>query len=194
MRHRRSITVLAFLCLALFATGAQGQILSPCLRPLGIPDKWVENQTPPWDPADTFDPTGPNPDVYQTGFEPLTDQGLPMALVLYHRVEPLQGRSASPVVVSQSGGIGFYQAIVACSGYPHAIGDTFPLASGNLAGPFSSAMEDLISLDTRRGTRRRTTAVVGSSTARSRTAPGSLLYRSSRRTPTPRARPCRRRW
>lgn len=147
MRHRRSITVLAFLCLALFATGAQGQILSPCLRPLGIPDKWVENQTPPWDPADTFDPTGPNPDVYQTGFEPLTDQGLPMALVLYHRVEPLQGRSASPVVVSQSGGIGFYQAIVACSGYPHAIGDTFPLASGNLAGPFSSAMEDLISLD-----------------------------------------------
>ena len=147
MRQRASITVLASLCLALSANAAQAQILSPCLRPLAIPDKWVENQTPPWDPTDTFDPTGPNPDVYLTGFEPLTDQGRAMSLVLYNRVEPLQGRSASPVVVSEPGGGAFYEAIVACSGYPHAVGDTFPLASGNLGGPFGAAIADLIAQD-----------------------------------------------
>jgi hypothetical protein len=147
MRQRASITVLASLCLTLSANAARAQISSPCLRPLAIPDKWVENQTPPWDPTDTFDPTGPHPDVYLTGFESLTDQGLPMSLGLYNRVEPLQGRSASPVVVSEPGGGAFYEAIVTCSGYPHAIGDTFPLASGNLGGPFGAAIADLIAQD-----------------------------------------------
>ena len=121
--------------------------MTPCLRPLAIPDKWLENQTPPWDPTDTFDPTGSNPDVYLGGFDPLTDQGLPMSLVLYNRVEPLQGRSAWPIVVSEPGGGAFYQAIVSCSGYPHAIDQTFPSASGNLSGPFGAAFDELIAQD-----------------------------------------------
>ena len=147
MRARALITLLVSMCVAWSATAAQAQTSSPCLRPLAIPDRWIENQTPPWDPTDTFDRTGSNPDVYLTGFDPLTDQGLPMSLVLYNRVGPLQGRSASPVVIGEPGGIAFYEAIVTCSGYPHAIGDTFSWASGNLGGPFGSAITDLLSQD-----------------------------------------------
>jgi hypothetical protein len=26
-----------------------------CVKPFTIPDKWIENQTPPWDGDDTYD-------------------------------------------------------------------------------------------------------------------------------------------
>ena len=26
-----------------------------CVKPFTVPDKWIESQTPPWDPTDTFD-------------------------------------------------------------------------------------------------------------------------------------------
>jgi Flp pilus assembly protein TadG len=41
-----------------------------CVKPFMIPDKWIENQTPPWDPSDEFDKYRPNgtmidnPDTY----------------------------------------------------------------------------------------------------------------------------------
>jgi hypothetical protein len=41
-----------------------------CVKPFMIPDKWIEKQTVPWDPSDTFDKYRPNgtmianPDVY----------------------------------------------------------------------------------------------------------------------------------
>jgi hypothetical protein len=31
-----------------------------CVKPFMIPDKWIENQTAPWDPSDTFDKYRPN--------------------------------------------------------------------------------------------------------------------------------------
>jgi len=147
MRHRLLITASISFCLALLATTAQAQIASSCLRPLGIPDKWVENQTPPWDSTDTFDPTGANPDVYLTGFDPITDQGLPIALTLYNRLDPPQGGSAWAVQVSEPGGGPFQDAIVTCSGYFHALGESFPSVTGNVAGPFGAGMLDLISQD-----------------------------------------------
>src|SRR5688572_535291 len=49
-----------------------------CVKPFTVPDKWIENQTPPWDPDDTFDIVDnkgkpiANPDIYipigQTGY------------------------------------------------------------------------------------------------------------------------------
>ena len=141
------IPVATFIALAFFAGTAQAQIASYCLRPLGIPDKWIENQTAPWDSTDTFDPTGPNPDVYLGGFDPLTDQGLPLTLVLYNRIDPPRAGSAWPLVVSEPGGGAFYDAIVNCSGYPHAMGESFPSMTGNPSGPFASAISELIALD-----------------------------------------------
>ena len=149
MCHRSRISSLT-LCLLLWAASAHAQIGSFCLRPLGIPDKWVEMQTPPWDPTDTFDPTGPNPDVYDefnTGFNPMADHGRAMSLVLYDRLGPPQGRSAWAIVVSEPGSAAFYDTIVACAGYPHSVGATFPSVTGVMSGPFGAAITDLIAQD-----------------------------------------------
>ena len=147
MRHRVSLTLAAVLCPLLCASTAQAQLASSCLRPLGIPDKWIENQTPPWDPTDTFDPTGPTPDFYFGGYDPQTDQGRPMSLVLYDRINPPQGRSAWQLVVSEPGGTNFQNAITSCSGYLHGIGESFSSATGNLQGPFNTAIAQLIAQD-----------------------------------------------
>jgi hypothetical protein len=147
MHHRLLISALASLCIVLCASTAHAQIGSSCLRPLGIPDKWIEMQTPPWDPTDTFDPTGTNPDIYQAGFDPVADQGLRMSLVPYNRLDPLRGQSAWPIVVSEPGGTAFMEAIVACSGYLHGVGVTFPTMTGNPLGPFGAGMSELIAQD-----------------------------------------------
>jgi hypothetical protein len=49
-----------------------------CVKPFTVPDKWIERQTPPWDPEDTFDAFDnkgiplADPDIYipigQTGY------------------------------------------------------------------------------------------------------------------------------
>ena len=147
MTRRSLVPALASLGLLLLATPARAQIGSFCLRPLGIPDKWIESQTPPWDPTDTFDPTGSNPDLYfdgVSGFDPAVDHGRAMSLVLYNRIDPLQGNSAWPIVVSEAGSTAFGSAIVACSGYPHGIGATFPTVTGAMDGPLGRAIEELI--------------------------------------------------
>jgi hypothetical protein len=138
-------TAASSLCFLLLATTAHAQIASSCLRPLAIPDKWVENQTPPWDPSDTFDPTGPNPDVYLTGFDPSTDQGTPIGLVVYDGT--LTGRAAWPVRTGEAGGAAFRLDILTCSGYLHSIGDSLPLATGNLVDLLGPAVSDLIAQD-----------------------------------------------
>lgn len=148
MRNRLRISALASLSIVLWSATAYAQIGSPCLRPLGIPDKWIEMQTPPWDPTDTFDPTGPNPDVYYdgfVGFDPLEDQGRPMSLVLYDHVTPLRGQSAWPIAIGESGN--FFDEIVACSGYFHAVGESFPSAAGSVFAPFGPAFAELIAQD-----------------------------------------------
>jgi hypothetical protein len=147
MVRRLLIPALTSLGVVLCAAPAHAEIGSFCLRPLGIPDKWIENQTPPWDPTDTFDPTGPNPDVYSegnVGFNPVEDQGRPMSLVVYDRVSPPQGQSGWPIAV---GAGGFYEEIVACSGYLHMVGESFPSPNGAVFAPFGPAMDDLIAQD-----------------------------------------------
>ena len=64
-----------------------------CVKPFTIPDRWIETQTPPWDPNDTFDmfdnkgkPLA-NPDVYvpatdagYTGYDAERDKGMQVTL------------------------------------------------------------------------------------------------------------------
>lgn len=68
-----------------------------CVMPFAVPDKWLEMQTGPWDPDDTFDAhygNGPNKgdlrpdaDIYHppghpqyTGFDPVRDRGTQLVL------------------------------------------------------------------------------------------------------------------
>lgn len=59
-----------------------------CVKPFTVPDKWIERQTPPWDPDDTFDAFDnknkplADPDVYipigtpgYTGYNAYADKG-----------------------------------------------------------------------------------------------------------------------
>ena len=59
-----------------------------CVKPFTVPDKWIERQTPPWDPDDTFDVVDnkgkplADPDIYiplgqtgYTGYNAVTDRG-----------------------------------------------------------------------------------------------------------------------
>src|SRR5215207_7068915 len=147
MRHRPATTAAVTFALALWAATAQAQIGSSCLRPLGIPDKWIENQTPPWDPTDTFDPNGANPDIYGSGYNALEDQGRAMSLVLYNRIDPPQGQSAWAVVVGEPGGAAFQNAIVGCSGYLHGVGESLASVTGFVAGPFGAGIGELIAQD-----------------------------------------------
>ena len=149
MTRRSLVSAFVSFGLLLLATPADAQIGSFCLRPLGIPDKWIENQTGPWDPTDTFDPTGPTPDEYfdGVGFDPSIDHGLALSLVLYNRIGPPSGNSAWPVVVSEPGSDAFESAIVACSGYPHSIGTSFPSVTGIMTHPLTFAMQGLIERD-----------------------------------------------
>src|SRR5215212_1132545 len=125
--HRLALLVAGSLCVIHTAsTPAYAQIASSCLRPLGIPGKWVENQTPPWDPTDSFDPTGPNPDVYDgSGFDALADQGRPMALSPY--AGALTGQSFLTVQTGVSGADAFLSALLGCSGWLHPVGEALPL-------------------------------------------------------------------
>ena len=147
---RRHLLISAVLTFGVVLTAAESraQVGSSCLRPLGIPDKWIEMQTPPWDPTDTFDPTGANPDLYYeglTGFDPIEDQGRPMSLVLYDGSTPPQGQSALPIAVGDSGS--FHQDIVACSGSLRQIGQSFPILTGSVLAAFGPAIRDLIDQD-----------------------------------------------
>ena len=71
-----------------------------CVKPFTIPDRWIENQTPPWDPTDTFDlydssgnPLA-NPDVYipatsatYSGYSAERDKGTEVLLKAGQRLE-----------------------------------------------------------------------------------------------------------
>jgi hypothetical protein len=130
----------------LSASTAYAQLASSCLRPLAIPDKWVENQTPPWDPTDTFDPTGENPDVYLDGFDAVVDQGTPMALTAF-QAGPPTGQSALPVQTGDSGNFGFRRALAECSGYLHAIENSLPVLTGVSQGPLVQSIDELLASD-----------------------------------------------
>ena len=150
MRQRTLIFALTFVCSAIWSAPVYAQLGSSCLRPLGIPDKWIEMQTPPWDPTDTFDPTGPTPDVYYDGymgFDANEDQGIPMALTLYRFSGNPTGQTAWPLVVGESGSTNVRSAIEGCSGYLHGIGESFQSQLGSLTGVVRQSFTALIAQD-----------------------------------------------
>src|SRR5688572_29739263 len=57
-------------------TVGQAATAAPCVKPFALPDRWLEVQTPPWDPDDTFDALDAHgrplaaPDRYVAGDQP----------------------------------------------------------------------------------------------------------------------------
>ena len=139
-----------------------------CIKPWAVPDKWVEQQTPPWDPSDTFTAvydTGPrkgtplpNPDIYESAGQPgytgyQQSQSGPdygAQLVLKHG-NPRQAVNAShffPIALAPNGGAAWYeQNIPGCWPDVAVIGDMVPVEPGNMVGPTRSGTQSLLDLD-----------------------------------------------
>ncbi len=142
-----------------------------CIRPWAIPDRWIEMQTPGFDPTDTFDRyvlNGPdrgqllaNPDVYSpaTSTDSGTGYTLPGSFGMQITLKYGNPSSSSgitpgwflPVSVPRSspcpGGDCYRDNIESCNGNVVAIGDYIPTETGVMVGPTSQGVEALIAQD-----------------------------------------------
>jgi len=137
----------ALVCIVYGLTGvpaAHAQYASTCLRPLAIPDKWVEQQTPPFDGSDTYDPPA---DFYVSayGYNPAEDDGRFLAL---KGGTALRGSSYFPVQLGEiAGPDGFRNNLDACVGIPYRLGDVLEPEFGNLLGVTADRIAELIARD-----------------------------------------------
>jgi Flp pilus assembly protein TadG len=131
-----------------------------CVKPFAIPDKWIENQTPPWDPTDTFDLYDnkgnilPNADVYiplgqpgYTGYNSIADKGTLVTL------KAGQGTQITPSFYfpysmgAITGAAEFEWNIANCNTTIMGYGQMLVAEPGNMEGPTKSGMETLIARD-----------------------------------------------
>lgn len=129
-----------------------------CILPFTIPDKWVEHQTPSWDPTDTFDAFPSNkslsPDVYHpadsslaSGYRIANDIGLQLTL------KAGTGNNIAPsmyfalALPGNTGADDYEWAIPNCNTSIIHWGDLLVQEPGNMVGPTAHGVRDLIALD-----------------------------------------------
>ena len=144
-----------------------------CVKPFTIPDKWVENQTPPWDSSDTFDRYDKkgnllaNPDVYQPEYLPngcLTSGGCsPNPNYSGYNTEANRGQQLvlrastgtniqpsfyfSLAMTNDTGADDYRWNIANCNTSIYKWGDPLVQEPGNQAGPTAQGIADLIAKD-----------------------------------------------
>jgi hypothetical protein len=140
---------------------------SDCLKPWGVPDKWLEVYPAPgpWTPdvrfnkyydqgQQTGDPL-PDPDIYVaptendpgTGFTLEVDYGTELVL---KPGNPQQATSPGwffPLQLTEPGGDEYRENIAGCSETIWGVGDDVPVEPGNMIGPTAQGVRDLIALD-----------------------------------------------
>ena len=134
---------------------------SRCLKPWAVPDKWLEVQTPVWDPLDTFDKYAKdysiiaNPDIYVrptatdagTSYTVAADGGTEMVLKSGNPQAAIRPGWFMPIVLTTTGGAVYRSHIPNCAGVSYKIGDTLTVEPGNMIGPTKQGTEDLMLLD-----------------------------------------------
>lgn len=136
-----------------------------CVKPFTIPDKWIENQTPPWDPSDTFDLTDnkgkplPNPDVYiglkpypdpntdYTGYNAQRDRGLQLVLKANNSTKPAPSFYNPWDLPGSTGATDYRNNIANCNTAVIPIGDPMTAEPGNMVGPTQQGTDDLVAKD-----------------------------------------------
>jgi hypothetical protein len=132
-----------------------------CVKPFTIPDRWEEHTEPPWDPInDTFDVVDkkgkplPNPDVYvpadqpgYTGYNSVRDRGTQVV------IKAANGSNLYPSFYypysmgGVSGADEYRWNIGHCNQTIMGFGDLLVSEPGNMTGPTSQGVADLIALD-----------------------------------------------
>jgi len=148
---------------------------SDCLKPWAIPDKWLDRNdtTAPidtiWTTDDTFETQRKqgnsyvplaNPDVYTapsandpgTGFTVQADLGLEVRLKAGSPSDAIAPGVFYPVRLPRydggsQGGDDYRSNIASCNGLPVEIGDSLTSENGNMIGPTSQGVNDLIAQD-----------------------------------------------
>ena len=139
-----------------------------CVKPWAVPDKWDEQQTPPWDLADTFTAfyaNGPNkglplptPDIYvpadqpgYTGYDPSPsgpDYGRQVVLKVGNPQQAVNASHFFPIALPPNSGAAWYeQNIPDCWPGVGIIGDLLPNEPGNMVGPTMQGTQQLIDQD-----------------------------------------------
>jgi hypothetical protein len=131
-----------------------------CVKPFTIPDKWIEKQTPPWDPDDTFDAFDKkgsplaNPDIYipagqsgYTGYNQATDRGTRLM------IRAGTGNNITPsfyfsiALGGTTGGSAYRWNIANCNTTVYHPGDLLLAEPGNMVGPTTQGAADLLAQD-----------------------------------------------
>jgi Flp pilus assembly protein TadG len=137
-----------------------------CVKPFTIPDKWIEKQTPAWDPTDTYDAYNnkgqplANPDIYipaynadgtpnpnYTGYNNERDKGTELV------IRAGTGNNITPTfyfslaMTSDTGGDDYRWNIGNCNTTVYHVGDLLVQEPGNMEGPTVQGITDLINRD-----------------------------------------------
>jgi hypothetical protein len=137
-----------------------------CVKPFTIPDKWTERQTPPWDVTDSYDAFDKkgnpiaNPDLYipaynadgsanpnYTGYNMVRDRGLQLMIRAGtgNNIEP--SFYFSLALTGSGGGSDYRWNIANCNTTKYKWGDLLVQEPGNMVGPTTQGIADLIAQD-----------------------------------------------
>lgn len=132
-----------------------------CVKPFTIPDRWIENSSPPWTVNSTFDRYDnkgkviPNADVYvqpgqggYRGYDPVDDKGTPLTIRAGtgNNIEPTFYWSWK--MPGQDIGADFYREnISGCNPTVVSPGFLMTQEPGNMMGPTLQGIDDLIAQD-----------------------------------------------
>jgi Flp pilus assembly protein TadG len=131
-----------------------------CVKPFTIPDRWIENQNPPWTTSSTFDRYDnkgnviPNADVYipagqpgYVGYNSSTDKGLELTIRAGtgNNIDPTMYFSWS--MPSNTGADDYRGNISGCNTSLIHFGDPETQEPGDMTGPTNQGIDDLIAQD-----------------------------------------------
>jgi Flp pilus assembly protein TadG len=131
-----------------------------CVKPFTIPDRWVEHDAPPWTADSSFDRYDKkgnviaNADVYiqpgqpgYNGYDPTRDKGLELT------IRAGTGNNVAPSMYwswdmpGGTGGSWYRDNIANCNTTIVHLGDAMTSEPGNMVGPTTQGVDDLIAKD-----------------------------------------------
>ena len=131
-----------------------------CVKPFTIPDKWIEKQTPPWDVDDTFDVVDnqgnplPEPDEYiptgssgYTGYNAERDKGMELMIRAGTGNNVMPSFYFSYSIGGITGGSEYEWNIANCNTTMMGFGDLLLAEPGNMVGPTTDGIDQLIAKD-----------------------------------------------
>lgn len=132
-----------------------------CVKPFTIPDRWIERQTPPFDPEnDTFDLYGSggrplaNADIYvpadqpgYTGYDPERDRGLRIRLKANNTTKVAPSFYNPWAIPGSSGADDYRDNISDCNTAVIPMGAPMTPEPGNMVGPTAQGTRALIDKD-----------------------------------------------